>query len=267
MPAIWSLEDFFARPRYRRLVGIKRITRTVSEHRVVAWARPLPRTVSGQAAAEEDRGNDVTDASRLRELAADARPIVVGVCGCPGAGKTTVASAVADQVGLARLHRDTIKNGLGVSTATVDPDGTLQLPEPFHVAGGPFSLQAETILQQVARLLVQSGCSFVVETSVLTSELLALVHAADGVFLAVEVVADPAVVETRLRARTTEGEATAHQLLAQFLRGEMTRPIFAPPREADWTVVLDTSKGGVPDVTPVQLGFRAAIAETWQRSG
>jgi len=73
------------------------------------------------------------------------RAVVVAVCGSPGAGKTTVASATARRLGVPFLTRDEIKAGLGLSSASVD-DGAVRLDRDFHIAGGPFSLRAEAVM-------------------------------------------------------------------------------------------------------------------------
>jgi broad-specificity NMP kinase len=81
------------------------------------------------------------------------RPVVVAVCGSPGAGKTTVASATARRLRVPHLHRDQFKNGLGLSSASVAEDGSVQFNQDFHISGGPFSLRAEDVMVDTARLL------------------------------------------------------------------------------------------------------------------
>ncbi|WP_373367453.1 hypothetical protein [Micromonospora purpureochromogenes] len=60
------------------------------------------------------------------------RPVVIAVCGCPGAGKTTIASATAGRFGIPFLTRDEIKTGLGLSSASVAEDGRVRLDRDFQ---------------------------------------------------------------------------------------------------------------------------------------
>ncbi|MFF3839853.1 AAA family ATPase [Streptomyces sp. NPDC001930] len=183
------------------------------------------------------------------------KPVVVAVCGSPGAGKTTVARATARHLGVAFLTRDEIKLGLGLSSASVAEDGGVRLNPDFHIAGGPLSLRAETVMVDAARLLASSGVSFVVESSVLSSKLLDALLACDAHVLAVHVVARESVIAERLRARATEGSAVDRQLSSQFERGEMKRSIFQPPGEVDAVVEVDTSDDGDPAMEPIEAAI------------
>ncbi|CCK24969.1 hypothetical protein BN159_0590 [Streptomyces davaonensis JCM 4913] len=187
------------------------------------------------------------------------RPVVVAVCGSPGAGKTTVACATARRLGVLFLTRDEIKRGLGLSAASVAGDGGVQFAPDFHVAGGPVSLRAEEAMVNTARLLASSGVSFVVETSVLSSRLLDALHSSDARMLAVHVVARESVIGERLRVRAAGGGAVERQLSAQFQRGEMKPSIFAPPGGVDAVVEVDTSDAGEPDIDPIETAVVALI--------
>ena len=162
-------------------------------------------------------------------------PQVIAVCGSPGAGKTTVARAIARRLGLVLLSRDEVKNGLGL-TCGYEPE--------FHLAGGPYSQQAEAVLTDLAWGLAEARVSFVLETSVLSKELL------DGLqVLAVHVTARPEVIDARLQARDD------HQLADQFRRGEMPAKVFAPPDWVETVVVIDTSDQEAPDIDAVTSRF------------
>ncbi|MDZ5447393.1 AAA family ATPase [Micromonospora sp. 4G57] len=193
------------------------------------------------------------------------RPVVVVVCGCPGAGKTTIASATAGRLGIPFLTRDEIKTGLGLSSACVAEDGGVRLERDFHVAGGPFSLRAEAVMVDAVRLLAASGVSLVVESSVLSHELLAVLLACGTRVLAVHVVAQEAVIGRRLAARAAEGGGIDQQLLSLFQRGEMKRSIFEPPEGVDAVVEIDTSDEGVP-ATETIVAAVIALVES-QRAG
>ncbi|WP_431897793.1 AAA family ATPase [Micromonospora haikouensis] len=192
-----------------------------------------------------------------RRMPVRERPVVIAVCGCPGAGKTTVASATAGHLGIPFLTRDEIKAGLGLSSASVGEDGRVRLDGDFHLAGGPVSLRAEAVMVDAARLLAASGVSFVVESSVLSHQLLGVLLAGDARVLAVHVVAREAVIGRRLVARAAGGGAVGQQLLALFQRGELKRSIFVPPEGVDAVVEVDTSDDAAPVIETV---VAAAVA-------
>ncbi|MFE5484203.1 AAA family ATPase [Streptomyces sp. NPDC056527] len=194
-----------------------------------------------------------------RRMSRWERPVVVAVCGSPGAGKTTVARATARRLGVPFLTRDEIKAGLGLSSASVAEDGGVQLNPDFHVAGGPLSLRAEAVMVDAARLLASLGVSFVVESSVLSRELLDALLACDARVLAVHVVARESVVDERLRARAAEGGAVDRQLASQFQRGEMKRSIFDPPSGVDAVIEVDTSDDADPDIDPIEAAVVALM--------
>lgn len=184
--------------------------------------------------------------------------MVIAVCGSPGAGKTTVATATARRLGLPLLSRDEIKTGLGLSAASATQDGGIQFDADFHIAGGPLSLRAEAVMADAARLLATSRVSFVVESSVLSRELLDTLLACGARVLAVHVVASEAVIRGRLRARAANGAAVDRQLESQFQRGEIKRSIFEPPAGVDAVVEVDTSGHGDPIVEPIEAAVVAA---------
>ncbi|MFE9172800.1 AAA family ATPase [Streptomyces kebangsaanensis] len=194
-----------------------------------------------------------------RRMSRRERPVVVAVCGSPGAGKTTVARATARRLGVPFLTRDEIKAGLGLSSASVAEDGGVQPNPDFHIAGGPLSLRAEAVMVNAARLLASSGVSFVVESSVLSHKLLDALLACDARVLAVHVVAREPVIDERLRARAAEGGAADRQLSSQFQRGEMKRSIFDPPGGVDAVVEVDTSEAGDPDIDPIEAAVVALM--------
>ncbi|SDJ23918.1 Predicted kinase [Actinokineospora alba] len=182
------------------------------------------------------------------------RPVVVAVCGSPGAGKTTVARATARRLGVPFLTRDEIKTGLGLSSASAAEDGGVRFTPDFHVAGGPVSRRAEAAMVDAARLFASARVSFVVESSVLSDKLLAAL--ADARVLAVHVTAREAVIDGRLRARVS---AIDRQLASQFQRGEMDPSIFKPPSGVGAVVEVDTSDQEIPDVGPIEAAVNALL--------
>ncbi|MEV7625873.1 AAA family ATPase [Actinoplanes sp. NPDC089786] len=182
----------------------------------------------------------------------DDRPVVIAVCGSPAAGKTTVAAATARHLGVLFLTRDEIKTGLGLSSARAAEDGSVRLDPDVHLAGGPFGGRAERVMVNTARLLASSGVSFVVESALISGDLVDALHACGARVLAVHVAADQAVVRERLRARASKGWTVDEQLAAQFERGEMDPSIFHPPRGADAVIEADTSAGEEPRVRIIE---------------
>jgi predicted kinase len=187
------------------------------------------------------------------------RPVVIAVCGCPGAGKTTIAAETAGRFGLPFLTRDEIKTGLGLSAASVAEDGRIRLDRDFHVAGGPVSRRAEAVLVDAVRLLAAAGVSFVVESSVLSRDLLGVLLAGGARVLAVHVVAREAVIGRRLAARAAGGGPVDQQLLSLFQRGDMKRSIFEPPAGVDAVVEIDTSDLRAPAIETVVAAVVALL--------
>lgn len=184
---------------------------------------------------------------------------MVAVCGSPGAGKTTVADATARRLGVPFLTRDEIKRGIGLSSASVAEDGRMELNPEFHIAGGPLSSRAEAVMVDTARLFASTGVSFVVESSVLSRNLVDTLVACDARVLAVHVGADASVIGKRLRARAATGGAVDRQLSAHFERGDMKAAIFEPPDGVDAVVQVDTSDGGDPDLDSVEAAVVALL--------
>lgn len=101
---------------------------------------PAPTAAAARFAVAEGRSADrhrlVDSTVKLRQdrrMLRRERPLVVAVCGSPGAGKTTVACATARRLGVPFLTRDEIKLGLGLSSASVAKDGGVQLNPDFHI--------------------------------------------------------------------------------------------------------------------------------------
>lgn len=193
---------------------------------------------------------------RVREnpaMPVQFRPVVIAICGSPGAGKTTVASAAAEHLGLMLVARDDIKTGLGWSSAVPSDHGGLAFADEYHVAGGAFSQHAEQILTDTTLRMASARTSLIVENSVLSPRLVDDVQARGARVLAVHVVADPAVIGQRLERRLPDGGPVAQQLASQHQRGAMDLAIFEPPANADATVRLDTSNDCAPDVRAIEL--------------
>ncbi|WP_436536526.1 AAA family ATPase [Actinoplanes sp. HUAS TT8] len=200
---------------------------------------------------------------------AEPRPLIVAVCGSPAAGKTTVAAAIAAELGLLLLTRDELAAGLRLSRAAhSEATAGLQASEVVMTEGAASRRrsrpgqddvrgQAETLLVETSCRFARRGMSLVVENSVLSRPLIDGLLAARARILAVHVIADPTVIHQRLRDRAGHGRPVGGihpgdlTLLDQFERGEMQPSIFEPPAAAHHVVRIDTSTGGKPDISPV----------------
>ncbi|HTI25565.1 MAG TPA: AAA family ATPase, partial [Kutzneria sp.] len=184
--------------------------------------------------------NDTSD-SNQKTPTPRAEQQVIAVCGSPGAGKTTVARAIASRLGVLLLTRDEITTGLRQSAAVAMQGRTPYLhstqvrrPSLHH----SYRDQAEAIMIDLGQRLAAGGVRFVLETSLVPKEL------AVTVGLWVHVVARPEVIDARLQARPDR------RLADQLRRGEMPATIFAPPAGVD-AVEIDTSDTANPDLEPV----------------
>ncbi|GAA2895720.1 hypothetical protein Acy02nite_25670 [Actinoplanes cyaneus] len=171
------------------------------------------------------------------------RALVAAVCGSPGAGKTTTATAIARSLGLMLLTRDEISAGLHLSGVNRDSSRG----------------RAEALLVETACRFASAGTSVVVENSVLSRDLVDGLLATGARVVAVHVVADPEVIGRRLRDRAVHGRAVGGirpgdlVLLDLFERGEMPSSIFEPPSGVHQLVRVDTSAGGEPAIAVADL--------------
>lgn len=113
--------------------------------------------------------------------------------------------------------------------------------------------------------MARSGASLVVDTSLLSTELIDAVHAGGAEILAVHVVASTAIIEQRLEHRLADGGPVADQLASQHRSGLMDPTTFEPPGIVDTTIELDTSDGQPPDVEPVEAAAIELIAGSTAR--
>ena len=157
-------------------------------------------------------------------------PVVIAVCGCPAAGKTSIAKEVSATLHLPLITRDELAIGLRLgATAEVSPDD--------------IRFAAEDSMIATSARLVSSGVSFVLESSALDDLHLAPLAAAGARVLVVHVVASSVVIERRLRDRIDAGDGAMQRLLDQHNSGVMTPEIFGPWADADRLISIDTSDG------------------------
>lgn len=185
---------------------------------------------------------------RQRPVDTKLRPVVIAVCGSPGAGKTTVARAVGEHLGVPVLHRDEFKTSLGLTAATANPEGELAPPPDYFIAGGPYSRLAERAMLRTSRLLASSGATHVIESSVITEDAVSELRRSGARVLAVHVVASTDAISERLRDRMATDDPVAEQLARQHQHGEMDPATFEPPASVDRKIQVDTSRGDHPEI-------------------
>lgn len=159
-----------------------------------------------------------------------SEPVVIAVSGSPASGKTSIAKEISDSLRLPLITRDELALGLRFGApADVSPDDVRAAAEDAMIA--------------TSTVLVSSGVSFVLESSVLNDPHLAGLAAGGARLLVVHVVASPVVIERRLQDRIDTGDTAMQRLLDEHNSGVMTPEIFAPWVDADHLVSIDTSDG------------------------
>ncbi|MFE2415256.1 AAA family ATPase [Kitasatospora sp. NPDC059408] len=165
------------------------------------------------------------------------RPALVVVSGPPGAGKTTLAHALADALGWPLVCRDEIKERMVAAGADPADDLDLRTFETFFRSIGE---------------LVRSGTNLVAEAAfqdkLWRPGLAPLVPLAD--VRVVRCTVDPEIAHTRIARRAAEEPSRAVHADSELLRriAEGQRPI------ASWVpialdvpcLVVDTSRGWTP---------------------
>jgi len=186
-------------------------------------------------------------------------PIIVAVTGSPGSGKTTVASAVAAELGVPLVSRDHFKIGIGLSSARADGAGGVEYDADFAVAGGSYSAAAEQAMVGVAELLLAHNVSFVIESSLLPTAAMARLIELGARVISVHVSASTATISASLQARASSGAPPALQLLDQHQNGQMRPELFQPVVGALTTICLDTTVSEPPDTRAVRAAVHGAL--------
>lgn len=172
--------------------------------------------------------------------------MLVIVSGAPGAGKSTLAAQVAEQLGLPLFAKDEFKEAL--SDAVGAP--------PDVEASQRLGLGAYALLHLAARRVLEAGGGLVLESNyrrgTSETELTGLVRLADARLIHCAP-PDAVVVERytgRARARTRH---PAHLDLARApaLRADLAAGRFAPLDLALPTLVVDTTSGYDPPLAAI----------------
>jgi len=142
------------------------------------------------------------DRCQTHSVAAEL-PILVLVGGPGGAGKTTLARALADRLGLVHLSRDSVKSAIAATDAVIPPDGVPRFDERKARMGGEYGQRAFTATSAVVAALLDGGVSAVVDQAWRTGrsegELEPLITRSRAVLLIASV--EPPIAAARVSAR------------------------------------------------------------------
>jgi len=117
-------------------------------------------------------------------------PLLVVVSGPPAAGKTTIARAVADRLGLPLLAKDAIKEVLGETL------GVSGRPESQRLGAATFEVQFHLL-----RELLGTGCSVVAEGNFAPAGAASFATLPPARIVQVHATAAPALLRERMVAR------------------------------------------------------------------
>ncbi|WP_194817991.1 AAA family ATPase [Nocardia sp. XZ_19_385] len=183
------------------------------------------------------------------------RPVIAVVSGPPGAGKSTLAHALATELGVPAIIRDEIKQGMVLATATDEPnyDG-LNIP-------------ALDAFFAVLTVLARAGVSVVAEAAfqdkLWRPNLMPLTEFAE--IRVIHCTAPAEVLHERIARRArTDPHRRAHadrDLLAEIASGARAADTFVPVQIEAAGLVVDTTEGYRPGLQAItEFVSKAAAA-------
>jgi predicted kinase len=155
----------------------------------------------------------------------------VVVTGPPGAGKTTVAAALRDQLGYPLVAKDTLKESLGESLGITEPAKSKRL-----------GVAVFEVLTLIVRELVANGVSVIAEGNFTNASSL-VVDPPSAEIVQVHVTAAPEILRERLLARDPSRhpvhyDAESADSIAERLAAGEWDPLALPGR----LIEIDTSE-------------------------
>lgn len=158
-------------------------------------------------------------------------PLLVVVTGPPGAGKTTIAESLREELGLPLVAKDALKEALGGELGVTGRDASQRLGGAVY-----------EVLGLVVHELLRAGVSVIAEGN-FTAETRFLHDLPPSRVVQVHVTAAPDVLRRRMLERDSarhpvhHDRETADELAARTARGE-----WAPLRLDGETISIDTSE-------------------------
>ncbi|MCC3767726.1 AAA family ATPase [Streptomyces sp. UNOC14_S4] len=192
----------------------------------------------------------------MQPESAPPSPTLAVVSGGPGAGKTTLAHALAQELGCPAIIRDEIKQGMVMSS-------------PGYRSGGEDPLNYPTLeaFFGVLKVLIQAGVTVVAEAAYQDRLWRPNLESLTGLarIRVIRCVTPAAVAHDRIAHRARENAHRAahadHDLLEAITAGKHSLDAFVPISLDVPTLAVDTSHGYSPGIQDIASFVRASVPD------